>query len=227
MLPRFSTNNLTNRTLANAVLAAQRFQSVAVFMSATNIKYIRIAQLGGSVPLDGVVTILYFAVSHVVRVGSEEQVVGSDTKSIVTGMTDEESFRNGTVAKFKRDAMGKGVPPPLVGSDSVTTFLFRAYPRPTAASFIYLRPEPCGERRPAPYARTLQATVMRKALAFTQGVADIAGLGLKGLSANVADAINFLRFFGDSIGVHVGTSLQVLACQEVGRCERRGLILFA
>jgi hypothetical protein len=57
-----------------------------------------------------------------------------------------------------------------------------------------------------------------------RGLNDITPSCSEWFPAVVAHAVQLIRRVGVKMRLQVGTSLQVLACREVGRCKRRDLI---
>jgi len=89
-------------------------------------------------------------VLHIIFLGTKKKVVGPNTRSVITPMTNPLASWDQTIGQFPGNAMGK--PLDRMSLDffpeehSIAIPIFRAVPEPTAILSTYLFPEPFGNR---------------------------------------------------------------------------------
>jgi hypothetical protein len=150
--------------------------------------------------------------------------VGSDARRVVTTVKYEQTFRDRAVGQLVGKAMRIFISS-VEREKAIASLAAGPTPQPAPFSLINLRPKAAsgGERTIADV-----AAIRSGPLTFSQCFIYLTTANGEHLAATLTDlAIASPRDGRVSIGLHFGTSLQVLGCHEVGRSNRRDLILLA
>lgn len=139
MPPSFASDHIESGALGNGVFNRQRPQCLSGSVSSSHVPHSILRKISASS--------LFRTIDHVIHLGSEKQVVGTNTRGIVAVMQDVHVFRHGSEMNYPRNSVGENVRRMFAalaatsGNTSISLYSRFSRPFPAVGCFLDIAPE--------------------------------------------------------------------------------------